>query len=422
MTASHIPAFNPNYLDEGTITKALADGTHAPVLQAYFGAPAYAELTLLAQQAVQTRCDKQAPCVYVLPGLLGSKLAVSTAKHSEVLWLDPSSVMAGKLVQLAIGKRRSIRATGVMLAAYLKLGLTLQAAGMPVKLFPYDWRRSIIELGKRLAEELRHEPAKEVMLVAHSMGGLVTRVALNHPAAAKVSRVVQLGTPNQGSFALLQALRACYPTVRKLGALDHLYSAEQLTQQVFRSFYSFYEMLPGPAYTPDLNLFDYRQWPQDDFTPRPDRLNLGKRITRHLAKADRRCHAIVGIEQATITGVRRVADEFVFQVTPEGDGTVPVALAKWQQARHWYIREAHGLLPRNTQVCQAVVELLNNETTRILPTEFASSQTDSVEYSEAEMKLLPNCTVRWDRLPLSERRDLLEPVISAAFTAACHSK
>ena len=82
-----------------------------------------------------------------------------------MLWLDPLAVISGRLPQLAIGKRRSIRPLGVIVPGYLKLKLSLQAAGFQVRMYPYDWRRRIIDLGMQLAEELLHEP-REVMLVA----------------------------------------------------------------------------------------------------------------------------------------------------------------------------------------------------------------------------------------------------------------
>ncbi len=422
----HPPAFNPNHLDDIAVTQALADGTHQPVLQAFLGVPAYNELCSLAQQALNGKADPYAPHVWILPGLLGTRLGSLTARHNEMLWLEPVSLQSGKLLQLAIGKRRSIRPQGVMLPGYLKLKLILQAAGLRVKFYPYDWRRSVTQLGRQLADDLLHAPVSgqqgEIMLVAHSMGGLVARAALMHPATAKVSRVVQLGTPNHGSFALLQTLRGCYPTVRKLGAVDQLHSAEQLTRQVFRSFYSFYEMLPGAAHTPGLNLFDAQHWPQDALTPSAQRLKQGRRVVHHLAKADRRCHVIAGVGQETTTAVRRVQNEFVFQTSAAGDGTVPTALAHWEHARHWYVRELHGHLPRNTQVCHAVAELLQGESTHLLSSEYQDNHAIIAEHPESELRQLADCKIRWDHLPLSERRDLLEPVISPAFSAACQAE
>ena len=97
----------------------------------------------------------------------------------------------------------------------------------------------------------------------------------------------------------------------------------------------------------------------------------------------------MGIGQTTATGVRRVANEFVFQVSNHGDGTVPLPLAHWPQAQHWYVQETHGLLPRNTQVCNAVVDLLREQTTSILPSHYHHAQQNIdqhgiVEYHESK--------------------------------------
>ena len=410
--------FNPNYLSDQAIVQALADGEHAPVLQAYFGAALYAELCVLAQQAQNTRTDKHAPLVYLLPGLLGSKLGTRTAKGMEILWLDPLQLITGKLTQLAIGKRRSIRPLGMMLPAYLKLTLALQAAGFRVRCHAYDWRRSIVDLGKQLAEELLHEPTREVMLVAHSMGGLVARAALKHAASAKVTRVIQLGAPNQGSFAMTQVFRACYPTVRKLGAVDQLHDAEQLTQQLFRSFYSFYEMLPTATLS-NINLLRAQYWPQDALQLPTQRFTYARRLPRYLAAADQRCHVIAGIARRTVCAVQQVNHEFVFTYNQEGDGTVPLQSAHWPGAQHWYVPEAHGQLPLNSLVNHAIVDLLRHATTSCLPNRYAPSSTATETCTEQELRRCLQGKVRWDQLPMNERRELLEPVISPIFAQHC---
>lgn len=410
--------FNPNYLDERALRAALCSGTHAPVLSAYFGAQIYAELRELALQAVAVQPTRNAPKVYVLPGLLGSKLGVSRHSHSELFWLDPATLLTGKVTELAIGKRRSLRCQGVMLPGYLKLKLMLEIAGFNAVFHAYDWRRSARELGKQLADILATDKA-EVMLVGHSMGGLIARAALKHLAGAKVTRVVQIGTPNLGSYALVQALRACYPTVRKLGAVDPLHTAEQLTQQVFRSFYSLYEMLPAKTHTATLDLFNINHWPQDALLPNAVRLKLGRRLQRHLVVADRRCHTIVGMEQLTATGLSTRDGQFVYELTTAGDGTVPASLAQWAGAQHWYVAETHGQMPRNSAVCQATIDLLRHETTTVLPREWQIDRSDKLERSEAELRTVLDGKVRWDQLPLSERRDLLEPIITPTFAALC---
>lgn len=412
--------FNPNYLDEQALLAALCGAEHAPVLQAYFGIEAYAELRELALRAAAVTPDRKLSKVYVLPGLLGSKLGVRNQRGTELLWFEPGSVVAGKLSQLAFGKRRSLRSLGALLPGYLKLVLKLRIAGFETVIHAYDWRRSARELGRELAAHLQADHANEIMLVAHSMGGLVARAALKFLAGAKVTRLIQLGTPNQGSYALVQALRACYPTMRKLGAVDQHHSAERLAQTAFNGFYSLYEMMPPPKFTPGLNLFDTHQWPQDALRPHAERLKLARRLPRHLAVADRRCHVIVGTGQQTVTGIELRNNEFVYGYGPDGDGTVPVTLAQWQGAKHWYVNEAHGQLPRNSAVADAVVDLLLHETTARLTPTWQATHAPAVERTEQELRAVLDGKVRWDQLPLNERRDVLEPVVTPAFAAVCH--
>ena len=67
---------------------------------------------------------------------------------------------------------------------------------------------------------------------------------MQHTGTQHVERVVLLGTPNQGSFAPVQVLRGTYATVRKIARLDGATTAECLTEEVFNSFPSLYQMVP----------------------------------------------------------------------------------------------------------------------------------------------------------------------------------
>lgn len=419
MTSAHTAqTFNPNHAGEAAIVQALARGEHTPVLQAFFGVPLHAELQALAIRLSSS--EQRGPRVYVLPGLLGSRLGIAHPKGEELLWLEPAALTSGRLLELAIGRRRSVKALGAMLPGYLKLKLTLQVAGFDAVFWPYDWRRGVRELGEKLAYDLAADPAREIMLVAHSMGGLVARVAMRQLSGAKLSRIVQIGTPNLGAPSLVQALRAVYPTVLKLGAVDPHHDAAMLAQRVFRSFYSLYDMLP--RHCEGLDLFNAQHWPGSGWlTPDIERLKQGRRLSRHLAAADRRCHAIVGMNQRTVTQLQVRGEQFIYSYTPEGDGTVPGVSAHWPGAQHWHVDEAHGQLPRHSAVCQAVVDLLLQETTTQLRMQTPATSLSIIECSERELRQQLNGKLRWDALPLNERRDLLEPVISPVFAALCVS-
>ena len=124
----------------------------------------------------------------------------------------------------------------MVLYSHLKLRLRLRAAGFAVTFHDYDWRLGIEESGASFAARLREQSSRRLAIVAHSMGGLLSRTALALPGTRHVERVVLLGTPNQGSFAPVQVLRGTYAVVRKIARLDAATTAERLTEEVFNSF------------------------------------------------------------------------------------------------------------------------------------------------------------------------------------------
>ena len=186
----------PFGLQDSVVESALTTGELSPLLEEYFGAPQYAELRQLARDA-STRTMRGGPRVLILPGIMGSKIGKDSKipLFDDVLWVDPIDVAAGRLPDIALPRGRDLRAVGVILLAYLKLKLQLRAGGMNADFHPFDWRRSIPELGRELKTKL-DGIGKDVFLVAHSMGGLVSRSAIAQGASCK--RLIMLGTPNFG--------------------------------------------------------------------------------------------------------------------------------------------------------------------------------------------------------------------------------
>jgi pimeloyl-ACP methyl ester carboxylesterase len=82
--------------------------------------------------------------------------------------------------------------------------------------FPYDWRRPIAQNAVRLAGAVatrlqlvreRLNPRAEVILVGHSMGGLVAREYLEHQGGHRaVRKLLTLGSPFRGSVKALDFL------------------------------------------------------------------------------------------------------------------------------------------------------------------------------------------------------------------------
>lgn len=154
----------------------------------------------------------------LVPGLLGSMLhnTRSGGRLGRRIW--PVRVLRPDL--LPLHSNREKRATGLYPGAYDPLidficaerpGGLGHVLGEDFWLFPYDWTRSNVETGHLLrtqirqwldaANEKRRQQGKpdwkRVDIVAHSMGGLVTRIAWQTGAA--IDRVAFLGSPHFGS-------------------------------------------------------------------------------------------------------------------------------------------------------------------------------------------------------------------------------
>ena len=81
---------------------------------------------------------------------------------------------------------------------------------------------------------------------------------------------------------------------------------------------------------------------------------------------DARFACIAGHGRPTAVAARREGGQFVYTYRPDGDGTVPLDSAALPGAELYVAPVAHGLLPRDDRVLDAVIELLRNRTTGAL--------------------------------------------------------
>jgi CHAT domain-containing protein len=406
-------------LHDEEIERLLATGERRAELTSLFGEQGYRELSALARRAATKRAPA-GPRVYVLPGLMGSRLGSRGQLLDDVLWVDLVEIAAGHLTRLALPGGAKLVALGAMLLNTLKLKLSLKLAGFDTHLHPYDWRRGVGDLASELNTRIARDARTDgVLLVGHSMGGVVARVALGRQRTDRIARVVQLGAPNHGSFAPVLALRGVYPSVRKLAALDRRHTAEDLARVIFRTLPSLHELLPDPRLAGGPNLFDVTAWPHDGL--RPDAKLLEAAATEQAAwpEPDERCLHIAGVRQDTVVAAALRGKEFEFSLAPQGDATVPLALAVRPGQKAWYVGEKHGGLPNNGRVIAAVVDLLRRGTTARLPQAAAHRRPRTTRpLTEASLRRIAPHKVRWQHLSPDARRRLLEPVVSPEFHGA----
>jgi pimeloyl-ACP methyl ester carboxylesterase len=403
-------------LHDEEIERLLATGERRAELIQLFGEQGYRELSSLARRAAAKRAPA-GPRVYVLPGLMGSRIGSRGVLLDDVLWVDLVEIAAGHLTRLALPGGARLVALGAMLLNTLKLKLSLRIAGFDPHLHAYDWRQSIGGLAAELNARIATEAGSgKVLVVGHSMGGVVARVALGRQTSERIARVVQLGAPNHGSFAPVLALRGVYPTVRKLAALDRRHDAEDLARIVFRTLPALHELLPDPRLAGGANLFDASAWPEDALRPDAQMLAQAAAEQATWPDADERCLHIAGIRQATVVGTTVKGGEFEYELAPQGDATVPLALAVRPGEPAWFVGEKHGGLPNNGRVIAAVVDLLRSGRTERLSTTAPGARAPATRaVSEATLRRVAPHKVRWQNLSPDARRRLLEPVVSPEF-------
>jgi len=159
--------------------------------------------------------------VLVLPGIMGTELDSVDAKgDADRIWLNYPRLIGGRIGDLELAADGGpavpglhVRPAGVHRKTYLPMILELDTR-WHVRPFPFDWREDIDKSADRLAGEVQaFGGGAPVHLVAHSMGGLVSRRFIQRhrdlwktmddaAGQGRGGRLVMLGTPNRGSFAI----------------------------------------------------------------------------------------------------------------------------------------------------------------------------------------------------------------------------
>ena len=276
---------------------------------------------------------------------------------------------------------------------YAKLSSYLQrqfavTPGRNFFMLPYDWRRDNRVAARRLKEQAdrwlwewrRESPEAKLILVGHSMGGLVARYFLECLDGWRdTRRLVTFGTPYRGSLNALNFL--VHGMQKRLGPVPVLDLSRLL-----RSFPSIYQLLPiYPCFDPGdgqlIRVSEAAGLPHVD----PERARaadafhreIEQAVTAHLNdEAYRRgrytVHPIVGTFQATLLSARRSGDGVQVLGTypgfaPDGDGTVPRVSATPIEFPHeegvMFAAERHGSLQANDGVLVQLAGLLSGQDT-----------------------------------------------------------
>jgi pimeloyl-ACP methyl ester carboxylesterase len=351
-----------------------ADPQETNALKVHLGEAAFERQRKLALESNLTRAlaPRQGNIV-VLHGIMGGELTLHGGLLSEQIWLNALRILFGRFEALRLDDKGAsinrVDATGILKRYYGEMLLYL-AQRWNVQAFWYDWRLSVHTSADQLAQKILDwfGPGATVHLVAHSMGGLVARdYFLRHNTHwTKGSRLIMLGTPNHGSFAIAQLLAGFNDSLSKLAMLDLLHKLEDLTA-IVQTFIGPYQMLPSPLQLDGIQKL-YTADTYQGAQPAQPRLDAALEFHRAMRAAvdpDTMMY-IAGDTRATYDSIKdftRLAAGESYGATFRGDGTVPhsLGLLRTEDGRDvptWYLNEEHGALPANQRVLKAVEDLI----------------------------------------------------------------
>lgn len=416
---------------ENTETKELIKRVKIPAVskKAIIVVPGIAGTRLFSNQEISTKD-------YLPPKFDNEKYYFNFGEN-HMLW-EPYSSTIYNIVEKATTKKSLIQTEALMLACdstgnsqismnteemdasehgaqgtYTKLVKDLEKAyknsEYDVIFFPYDWRMGCDKSSKKLERFINRKGYSDIVLVCHSMGGLVASSYINRSQAnvEKVDKLITIGTPYLGAPKALYILE----TGHFLGCASNFVMSAPL-KEVVNNFSSVYELLPPKQYF-DLTENKYLQKSYYKKIKHSNRhkmfykaLNyqetveeIAKRDWAKLSDGrvkgmiedsksfhdalfmDHSNHSINKVDSYLLIGNRKNTIMKVKQkyslsgkykgtsdikILNSGDGTVPVVSANIggnsHQEKTYYYKENHTGLVKNDKVISKVKSIINGKT------------------------------------------------------------
>ncbi len=361
-----LAAGSPDDLAEAVLR---ATGDERRALETTLGAAQLNAIRKLAEGRERSSGQKLGNVV-VLHGIMGGELTRIRNGDEDTIWVSLWRLFCGQFAELALNEQtglspQDVRASGILLRYYAKQLVSL-ARDWNVRPFYFDWRSDIRTTAQALRQSLDawFGPDGQAHLVAHSMGGLVARCfAATYPDRWRTlaGRLVMLGTPNYGSFAIPRLLFGNNSVLQLIDKIDFHHSLEDLLR-VAATFPSTYQMLPSPDRLPGLErLFKAATYTQTPVLQRA--LDDARAFQRQIAPVvdPRRMVYLAGYNCSTpneIADYEKLAADAGYRFSLHGDGTVPHNLGLLDGVKTYFTDCDHQSLPANDDILGAMTSLL----------------------------------------------------------------
>lgn len=330
--------------------------------------------------------------IVIVPGVMGSELNIGSTK----IWPKFFPTNIGHYEKyLPVGKY-NIKPAGIIENVYAKLyKFTERMEGYQIEVFSYDWRISNIENAERLNEFLllKYINMEEIILIAHSMGGIISKILLTKYNEAdyipRINKLITMGTPWLGSLESYKTLK--YGSGIPYDKFPIVLTAS-VARDLSKGFPSVYQLLPQEKYykrvkeihnvstfsvngnemndtisffNSEIKGFFYEEISNSDeglfqetykelFEKYYEILNKDIVGIQH--------HEIIGIGHLTLSAIKRNNLDEVSGYFKNGDGTVPIFSASSNTEHKYYINGVgHQKLPKNEHVHKVIENIIRGQ-------------------------------------------------------------
>lgn len=386
-TTSHF-----NYFKNKNTRQALLDALSALPSQPIKGFEYLAEgkdrgavldLFIKLSRVQQQDISGQKPIVILLPGIMGTHLSVK----DEIIWADLGEIGKGKMHDLLHAGNTEVGTQYIIGNFYSKLVDRLELK-YDVYTLGYDWRLSLTLAAEKLREKLiefQNLSNQPIILLAHSMGGLVVRDLMRRHAQVwksyadrPGSKAILLGTPWLGSHLIMQVLTGHFSKVKQLSLFDTHHSREEMLG-IFHRYPGLYELLPINDEPFEQQIFwkkikDELKHEKFEIPPLLNEYSRYKKEIKSFTQTQdlKSIYYIAGKSESTVNAFRVETSFFGTRLqyygTAEGDGSVtwdlgiPQGLNKEQL--YFADKTNHGQLANDPVLFDGIIELIDHGTTQ----------------------------------------------------------
>ena len=318
------------------------------------------------------------PELVLLHGITDCHLANTEGRRNRI-WLDFVELVKGRftrelpLLPDGISDQHGVKLEpdGHVGTKYDRALAAWTAAGFRNQVFCYDWRRSVTSAADHLKVTLQNSSSvkngEKVLLVCHSMGGLVAATfAARHPEWSEmVSHCIFVGSPLGGSYSVPVTILGHAPSFQKMDRLSVFESLEDF-QRMAASFPGLLDMLPHPDLFPDAaDLYKTSGWP-GVVRPQGSLLQSSRELKDVIWSSPIFSRSTHLISQGHETVSKMPwnddrSDRLPNVTSTEGDGAALNLSSLAPGLRAFLVSGEHGMLLNSTEVFSAVMKIARGE-------------------------------------------------------------